>query len=174
MVWIPSLKVGQFALTDLTGARPGRLILVRRAAHTHAYLTFGQDEQVSHVVYLEEGIQLRAFGMAHVGREKGVVLDVAERLRLTLDDGHTYLNRLPVIVGCVGISTFGPILCASEGVANFGGHAPVYFCLPTWRPMPVEQSWFIETVWFTKWELSFWDEESQERVRVLGSALMGG
>lgn len=170
MDWIPTLKIGLLALTELTAVPPGRLVYSRRAGRTSCYLTFGEGQHSTHLLSLGDQNRFQLFDMAQVRPEKTLALDIADRLRLSVRAGTPDPDRMMDNFGCMGLTVLGPVLCARQHAPNFGGDVPAYLCLPTWRRVAADhQGWLNEVMWFTQWELVFQDEETRERHKVLGA-----
>jgi len=170
MDWIPTLKPSAMALSDSHDAPPGRLLYIRRSGLTRAYLTFGQDGRTTHWLDTDAEGGFRVVNPAQVHAVKALVFDVSNTLKVAVRHGQPDPDQMVSNYGCIGLTTLGPVLCVRERQVNFGGDAPVYLGLPTWRPLiPDHQGWFNDIMWFSRWDLFHQVDEAEERHKILGS-----
>ena len=166
--WIPVLRPSLLTTGELTALPPGRLFHVRRGGRVDAFLSFGENGRITHWLRLSEPEPGRVFDAQHARPEKGLVIDVADRLRVAVRHGGPDPYRMASYFGCVGITENGPIYCGAWREPGFGDNAPVYLSLRTFEPL-TERGGLDDAVWFSQWDVLYHDDETDERRAIFSS-----
>ena len=166
--WIPTLPPSLLTTGELNALPPGRMFHVRRGGRVDAFLTFGGNGRATHWLRLSEPDAGRVYDAGLARAEKGLVIDVADRLRVSVRHGGPDPYRMTSYFGCVGITENGPIYCGAWREPGFGGDAPAYVSLSTWELL-TERGGLDETVWFSQWDLLYHDDETDERRAIFSS-----
>jgi hypothetical protein len=150
--------------------RPGHVVFVQDGVSRRPMLAFG-DAAASHLVATDAVSGLpraqRPDSSQHV-----LELAAADSLELELGAPIAADSSRINLIGCVGVSESGPVLCARGGVDRWG-EVPEYFHLASWKPLGLDYPGLLDALWFAQWQLVY-REGDGNRLRLLGSAPVPG
>ncbi len=162
---LPKAMPEQWRWIECERVRPGHVVFEQDDVSHRRLLAFG-DTKVSHLIGMDAVRGLPRAQPSDTGRR---VLEFAAAESLQLELGEPIAADSPRInlIGCVGVSESGPVLCALGGVDRWG-EVPEYFHLTSWKPLGVTYPGVLDALWFAQWQLAYRDHDGKN-LRLLGS-----
>lgn len=167
MMW-PPLSLSRVRTVPSAEVVAGRIVGVERNREWLAGITV--DQEGTRLVLLNDP-QGRATAMelAHLRMERVVDMGAANELVLTVDKDEGDARRWDSMVGCIGLTRHGFVLCAAGARADFGGWRSVYIAIEAgWTVLDDAQDLAHYGDWFIRWRLSMRDA-NDDLHRIVGN-----
>lgn len=165
---VPGLPLSRIR-TVAEGELPsGRVVAVERGREWQVGVTVGQAEALQ-VLLNDPDRRASVVDLASLRMTRVLDLGSATELVLKVDRDEGEARRWDHVVGCLGVTRHGLVLCAAGGRGAFGDWRSVF--------VGVESGWTVLSdvldlvhhgLWFTQWQLSLVDVHDRPH-RVLGN-----
>lgn len=165
---LPQAAPARWRWIDRARVRPGCVVFHNADTQSEPLLAFGAGAAASHLVGMDAA---RGAPRVRPAEQHGRVLqfDPQQDLRLDFAEAVVADSARANLIGCVGVSESGMVLCALGG-ADRWGEVPEYFHLETWRPVELSHPGVLDALWFARWQLTCHGQGGR-CLRLLGSEL---
>jgi len=167
---LPKAAPARWRWTECQRVRAGHVAFEKEGESHRSLLAFG-DTTASHLVAMEPARGLPRAQWPDSGK-RVLEFDVADSLELELGEPIAADSPRINLIGCVGVSESGPVLCALGGVDRWG-EVPEYFHLASWKPLGLSYPGVLDALWFAQWQLVYRDGDGAQ-LRLLGSPSVSG
>jgi len=165
---VPGLPLSRVRTIAGSEASSGRVVAVERSREWQVGITVGTAENMQVLLNDPEG---RANTVDLVSLRMTRLLDLgpASDLLLTVDKDEGEARRWDHVVGCLGVTRQGLVLCAAGGRGPFGDWRAVYIGMESdWAVLSDVQDLAHHGLWFTQWQLSLMDARDHPH-RIVGN-----
>lgn len=165
---LPALPLSSVRTVAGNEVSSGRIVAVERSREWQVGITVGTAETMQVLLNDPEG---RANAVDLVSLRMTRVLDLgsASDLLLTLDKDEGEARRWDNVVGCLGVTSHGMVLCAAGGRGTFGDWRAVFVGMESgWTVLSDIQDLMHHGLWFTQWHLSLMDAHKHPH-RIVGN-----
>lgn len=165
---VPGLPLSRVRSIAGSEASSGRVVGVERSREWQIGITVGTPGAMQVLLNDSEG---RANAIDLVSPRMTRVLDLgpASDLLLTIDKDEGEARRWEHVIGCLGVTRHGLVLCAAGGRGPFGDWRAVFVGMESdWNVLSEVQDLVHHGLWFTQWQLSMLDGLNHPR-RVVGN-----
>lgn len=167
MTW-PPLSLSGIRTVRSAEVQGGRIVVVERSREWLVGITASQGDTRLVLLNDPQG-RATAMELAQLRMDRVVDLGAANELVLTVDKDDGEARRWDSMVGCIGLTRHGLVLCVSGARAEFGGFVPVCIAMETgWTVLDDVRDLAHHGDWFTRWRLSMRDAD-EDLHRIVGN-----
>ena len=165
---LPPLSLSGIRTIPSAEVMGGRVVVVERSREWLVGITADQGNTRLVLLNDPQG-RATATELAHLRMERVVDLGAASGLVLTIDKDEGEARRWDSVVGCIGLTRHGLVLCAAGARAEFGGFVPVYIAMEGgWTVLDDVRDLAHHGDWFIRWRLSMRDAD-EDLHRIVGN-----
>jgi hypothetical protein len=165
---VPGLPLSRIRTVAESELSSGRVVAVERGREWQVGITVGTAGRVQVLLNDPEGrasaVELTSLRMTRV-LDLGPATDLV--LKVDRDGGEA--RRWDHVVGCLGVTRLGLVLCAAAGRCAFGDWRAVFVGVESdWTVLSDVQDLVHQGLWFTQWQLSLVDAHEHPH-RIVGN-----
>ena len=165
---LPVLPLSRIRAVAGTDVSSGRVVAVERIREWRVGISVGTAEAMQ-VLLSDPSNRAHLVNLASLRMERLLDLGAASDLLLTLDKDEGEARHWDHVVGCMGVTRHGLVLCAAGGRGDLGRWRTEFISMESgWTVLSEVQDLVPHGRWFTQWHLSLLDAHERQH-RIVGN-----